>query len=91
MQERQSLIVYFKNPKVLKRLNQYGHVRYYHKKRKYAVLYVDADQVEKLSDSILKLRHIRRIEPSLLDQSAYTTETEEVSIPDDLKKSDDVK
>lgn len=91
MQERQSLIVYFKNPKVLKRLNQYGHVRYYHKKRKYAVLYVDADQVEKLSDSISKLRHVRRIEPSLLDYSAYQNESNNQSTSEESKKSDDVK
>ncbi len=76
MQERQSLIVYFKNPKVLKRLNQYGHISYYHKKRKYAVLYVDANKVDSLSESILKLRHVRRIEPSLLDNSAYKMEEE---------------
>ena len=74
MQPRKSLIVYFKSPKVLKRLKSYGNLAYYHKKRKYAVLYVDEEKIEDLIGEIEKLHHVRRAEPSLLDDSPYKPE-----------------
>ncbi len=76
MQERKCLIVYFKNPKVLKRVKQHGNVSYFHKKRKYAVLYVNADEVEKVSSSLNQLRHVRRVELSQLDDSPYQIDKE---------------
>lgn len=74
MQPRKSLIVYFKSPKVLKRLKTYGNLAYYHKKRKYAVLYVDEDKTDTLIGEIEKLHHVRKAELSLLDDSAYKPE-----------------
>lgn len=74
MQPRKSLIIYFKSPKVLKRLKTYGNLAYYHKKRKYAVLYVDEENMDDLIKKIEKLHHVRRAEPSLLDDTAYKPE-----------------
>ncbi|MFW6319075.1 MAG: DUF2129 domain-containing protein [Bacillota bacterium] len=76
MQERVSLIVYYKSPKALKQIQQQGNVTYYHKKRHYAVLYVDAADVEKTIKLFKSLRHIRYVEISQLDQSAYILENE---------------
>jgi uncharacterized protein YlbG (UPF0298 family) len=76
MQERVSLIVYYKSPKALKQIQQHGNVTYYHKKRHYAVLYVDVDEVEKTIKSLKSLRHIRYVEQSQLDQSAYNLASE---------------
>ncbi len=71
MQERVSLIVYYKSPKALKLIQQHGNVTYYHKKRHYAVLYVDAKDVDKTIKSLKTIRQIRYVEQSQLDQSAY--------------------
>lgn len=78
MQERVSLIVYYKSPKALKQIQQHGNVTYYHKKRHYAVLYVDVDAVGKTIKTLKTLRHIRYVEQSQLDQSAYNLESEDV-------------
>ncbi|MFW5894656.1 MAG: DUF2129 domain-containing protein [Bacillota bacterium] len=74
MQPRKCLIVYFKSPKVLKRLKTYGNLTYYHKKRKYAVLYVDEEKMQETIDKIEKLHHVRKAEASRLDDTAYKPE-----------------
>ena len=66
MFERKSVIVYFRNPKVLKHLKQYGSIAYYHKKRRYAVIYVDAEAVERTMKKIQVIRNVRRVEVSPL-------------------------
>ncbi|TVP94730.1 MAG: DUF2129 domain-containing protein [Acholeplasmatales bacterium] len=72
MFDRKSVIVYFRNPKVLKHLKQYGNLAYYHKKRRYAVMYVDADALEKTMKQIQVIRNVRRVEVSpLYDMSLF--------------------
>ncbi len=71
MQNRKSLIVYFKSPRVLKRLKKLGNVSYYHKKRKYAVLYIDEAQLDKIQNKLNGLKHVRYVEISRLDDSPY--------------------
>ena len=66
MLDRKSLIVYFRNPKIIKRLEQVGHVTYFHKKRRYAIVYVNADEVKKVKAELEKIRHVRKVEESLL-------------------------
>ncbi len=74
MRNRASIIVYFKSPRVLKRLKKIGNVAYFHKKRKYAVLYVDEDRRDKIRKELESLKHVRRVEDSLLDDSMYKVE-----------------
>ncbi len=71
MLSRQSLIVYFRNPKVLKQLKRFGNVAYFHKKRKYAVIYVNGDQVTAIVEELRKFRHVRKVDVSQLDFSMY--------------------
>ena len=66
MFERKSVIVYFRNPKVLKHLKSFGNLTYYHKKRRYAVIYVDAETLEKTMKKIQVIRNVRRVEVSPL-------------------------
>ena len=66
MLDRKSLIVYFRNPKIIKRLEQVGNVTYFHKKRRYAVVYVNADEIDKIKSELEKQRHVRKVEHSLL-------------------------
>ncbi len=74
MQNRKTLIVYFKSPRVLKRLRKVGHVSYFHKQRKYAVLYIDEDQLDRIHEELEGLKHVRRVEVSRLDDSPYKIE-----------------
>jgi len=74
MQERCSLIVYFKSPKVLKRIKKLGNIAYYSKKRKYAVLYINKDDEQKVRSELEALRHVKRVDDSRLDDSPYTLE-----------------
>jgi len=74
MRNRKSIIVYFKSPRVLKRLKKIGNVAYFHNKRKYAVLYIDEERMEKIRKELEALKHVRRVEESLLDDSMYKVE-----------------
>ena len=74
MLKRQGIIVYFKNPKVLKQLKRVGNVTYFHKKRKYAVLYVHTHEVDVITQELRKFRHIRKVELSYFDYSVYDLE-----------------
>ncbi len=71
MHNRKSLIVYFKSPRVIKRLKKHGNVPYYHKKRKYAILYINEDRYDEVMKDLKRLNHVRRVEESLLDDEAY--------------------
>ncbi len=71
MLKRICLIIYFKNPKVLRDLKKIGNITYFHKKRRYAVMYVNQDETEKMIERIKQLKYVRNIEESALDQSQY--------------------
>ena len=71
MFERMSLVIYYRTPKVLKNLKKFGHVAYYHKKRRYAILYINAPDETTIINALQKNRQIRKIERSELDTEAY--------------------
>ena len=71
MHERMSIIVYFNRPKVLKQIKNHGNLAYYHKKRRYAVLYINADEQQNVVNRLKKIRHVRKVEVSLLDRDMY--------------------
>ncbi len=79
MQERSALIVYFKSPKVLKRLKKMGNVAYFNKKRKYAVIYINASDIKTVKQTLSDLRHIKKVDDSKLDYTPYSMETEDLS------------
>lgn len=68
---RRSLIVYFRNPKAIKQIAEFGELKYYSKKGKYAVLYLDENKVEAITGKLNQLKLVRKVEESLLDNEAY--------------------
>ena len=68
---RKSLIVYFRTPKAIKQIAEYGELKYYTKKGKYAVLYLDEDKVEETKEKLVQLKLVRKVEDSLLDSTEY--------------------
>lgn len=74
MIQRTSLIVYFRSPKAVKQIEKIANVTYYHKKRRYAVCYVNQDELEATMEKMKKLRLVKRVEESLFDTEAYEIE-----------------
>lgn len=62
--KRQGLIVWFQNMKNIKQIKRYGHLIYSSKKLKYAVLYVDQENIEEIEAKLLKLPFILKIDAS---------------------------
>ena len=71
---RRSLIVYFRTPKAIKQIAEFGELKYYTKKGKYAVLYLDENKVEETKEKLNQLKLVRKVEESLLDNKEYQLE-----------------
>lgn len=74
MIQREAIIVYYKNPKLVKTIKSYGHLTYFHKKRHYAVVYIDAANKENIIKELRAIKGIKYVDESYLDQSAYAFE-----------------
>ncbi len=74
MVDRKSLVVYFKNPKAIKQMAEYGEIKYFTKKRKYAILYLNREDISKVTEQLLKLKLVRRVEESLFENKEYQLE-----------------
>src|SRR5690606_25875921 len=61
---RQGIIVWFAHRRNMKHIKRYGNVIYVSKKMRYAVLYVNQDEVDKKEEELLKLPFISKVERS---------------------------
>jgi len=71
MVKRTSLIVYFRSPKALKQIEKIAPVSYYHKKRRYAVCYVNQEEKESMIGKFRTLKLVKRVEDSLFENDEY--------------------
>lgn len=71
MLDRKSLIVYFKNPKAIKQIAKVTDIKYFTKKRKYAIVYVNIEDIEKMTKALKEIRLVRRIEESPFENDEY--------------------
>lgn len=71
MLKRSSLIVYFRNPKALKRIEKIAEIMYFTKKKKYAVIYVTEEEKEEKINELREIKLVRKIEESMLDNEEY--------------------
>lgn len=55
----------------MKTIKTYGHLTYFHKKRHYAVLYIDGSEKARIIKELKAIRGIKYVDESYLDQSAY--------------------
>lgn len=62
--KRQGIIIWFQHRRNIKQIRRYGHLIYTSKKLKYAVLYVDQDNVEAVEEKLMKLSFISKVERS---------------------------
>jgi uncharacterized protein YlbG (UPF0298 family) len=71
MLNRKSLIIYFKNPKAIKQIARVADIKYFNKKRKYAIIYVDIEEQEKVTNELKLIKLVRRVEESLFENDEY--------------------
>ncbi|MBN2605433.1 MAG: DUF2129 domain-containing protein [Bacilli bacterium] len=71
VKKRKSVIVYFRSPKAVKQIAEFGEIKYYTKKGKYAIIYLNEEDIESVSEQLGKLKLVRRVEESLQDDSEY--------------------
>ena len=74
MVDRKSLVVYFRNPKAVKKLAEFGEIKYYTKKGKYAILYLNKEDQAAVTEKLLKMKLVRRVEESLFENDEYQLE-----------------
>ena len=74
MVDRTSLVVYFRNPKAVKHIASFGEIKYYTKKGKYAILYLNREDIEKVTEELKKIKLVRKVEPTLFENDEYQLE-----------------
>ncbi len=62
--KRQGLIVWYQHKKNIKKIMRFGHVIYTSRKLKYAVLYVNQDELDDIERRLLRLPFISRVDRS---------------------------
>ncbi len=64
IRKRQGLIVWFQHMRNLKHIKRYGNLIYASRKRKYAVVYVDQDRIDKIEEKLLRHSFVSKVERS---------------------------
>jgi len=62
--KRQGLVVWFQHKKNIKQIKRFGHLIYASKRMKYAVIYVNQDEIEDIEVSMKKLPYIIKVDRS---------------------------
>ncbi len=74
MVDRGSLVVYFRNPKAIKQMAEFGEIKYYTKKGKYAILYLNREDFTSVKEKLMHLKLVRKVEESLFENDEYQLE-----------------
>ena len=71
MVKRKSMIIYFRNPKALKHIEKVAPITYFTKKKKYAVCYVNENEVEGKMKAFKDIKLVRKVEESMFSNDEY--------------------
>ncbi|BBN98557.1 YlbG family protein [Sporolactobacillus terrae] len=74
IQNRDGIIVWLYNTKYLRVLRRYGYVHYISKRMKYALLYCDHEQTKKTLNQLLKLKFVKAVDVSHMQEVRTTYE-----------------
>lgn len=83
--KRQGIIVWFQHMKNMKQLKRYGNVIYISNKLKYALIYVNQDELEHIESKIIKHSFVSKIERSY---KPFIRTDYENAKPDEAKEYD---
>ncbi|ENH98348.1 hypothetical protein J416_01374 [Gracilibacillus halophilus YIM-C55.5] len=62
--KRQGIVVWFHQMKHVKHLKRYGHLIHVSKRLKYAIIYVNQDELEDQIEALKELKFVTDVEPS---------------------------
>jgi len=62
--KRQGLIVWYKHRKNIRQLKRYGHFLYASRRMRYAVIYVNQDEIDLIEENLQKLSYVTKVERS---------------------------
>lgn len=62
--KRQSIIVWFQHRKNIKHIKKHGNLIYVSSKLRYAVLYVDQEDIDSISEKVGKLPFVKKVDVS---------------------------
>jgi len=62
--KRQGLIVWYKHHRHINKIKRYGHLLYTSQKLKYAVLYVNQENIDHTINNLMKLPFIKKVQKS---------------------------
>jgi len=62
--DRQGIVVWFQNMKNIKQLKRYGNLIYVSKRLKYAVIYINQNEIEEIEAKIMKYSFVSKVERS---------------------------
>lgn len=79
---RQGIIVWFQHRKNIKQIRRFGNLIYVSKRMRYAVLYVDQEEVEATIENMSKLSFISKID---LSYKPFLKTDFENALPDEAK------
>lgn len=79
---RQGLIVWFQHKRNIKQIKRFGHLIHVSKEMRYAVIYVNQDEVEEIEEAMLKLSFIQKVDKSY---KPFVKTDYENAIPDKAK------
>ena len=71
MIKRKSLIIHFRSPKAVKEIEKIATVKYYNKKRRYAIIYVSEGGKAKMLKDLKAIKLVKRVEESLFETDEY--------------------
>ncbi|MFQ3545864.1 DUF2129 domain-containing protein [Halobacillus rhizosphaerae] len=83
--KRQGMVVYFQHMKNIRQIKKHGHLIHASKKLKYALVYVDQEELEEKMEKLERLPFVSRVIPSLKPE--VRTEYENAK-PDKAKQYD---
>lgn len=82
---RQGLVIWFQHMKNVRQIKRYGHLVYVSKKLKYALIYVNQEDLDHMVEKLSKLNFVSKVAPSY--KPFIRTEYEN-SKPDKAKEYD---
>ena len=62
--KRQALIVWYKHRKNIRQLRRYGHFIYASRRRRFAIIYVNRDEIDEKEANLEKLPFVLKVERS---------------------------
>jgi len=83
--KRQGLIVWFKHRKNIRQLKRYGHFIYASRRQRFAVIYVNQDEIDTVEERLNKLSYVTKVERSY---KPFVATSYENAQPDEAKLYD---